>query len=296
MVRIAAILFTVILLFGCGGGGGGGGSRTPPPTRTPQALPPPTFSDAAIVPAFNAVLRRSDSLHISDLFGKFRGETYQASTYCSKTACTVDDYATLDVRDVRDLGLDESLRYSGVGEKNGVRIAEARGRAVAFGFPADVLSYGAWLDHSAFSFDLATVISGRLEGISLAGLQIGYGVSVGDDTGTRPTGSATWRGIMVGGTDINGPAQAILGDATLTYSMGGNDLDVSFTNIRNLATGGSFQSMRWSSLPVSADGSFRQETSLRDIEGRFYGPGNAEVGGVFVHQPAQAVGAFGARR
>ena len=299
---IAAILVTVVLLFGCGGGGGGGGSRVPqqPSTRVPGDLSPPTFTDASIVPAFNEVVQRSDSLIVSDLFGKFRGETFEAPTRCSKTACTIDlgsGYtATTDVRDARDLGLDENLEYSGVGEKHGIRIAEARGRSTGLGFPADVLSYGAWLDHSAFDFDLYTIVSGTLGDVDLAGLQIGGAVSIGDDTGSRPTGNATYRGVMVGGTDVNGPPQALLGDATLLYDMGRNDLDVSFTNIKNLATGGDFQDMRWSQLPVDSAGSFDQETSVRDIKGRFYGPNHAEVGGVFVHKPAQAVGAFGAKR
>ena len=84
------------------------------------------------------------------------------------------------------------------------------------------------------------------------------------------------------------------GPTKVMIHMGYLGLDVSFTNIKNLATGGNFQDMRWSRLSVDSAGSFDQETSVRDIKGRFYGPNHAEVGGVFVHEPAQAVGAFGA--
>lgn len=299
MKRFTAVLFTAILLAGCGGGGGGGGSSRSPTMETPPpSQPPPTFTDSEIIPSLNSIIQRSDSLILSDLAGKFRGETYAAPTSCTRMSCTTDlgyGYtSSSDLRDVRDLGLDTALRYSAVGEENGVRIAQVDGRSTFLGFPADYRGYGAWLDDSAFSVTLATIRNGRLEGVNLAGLEVGYGISIGNDTGTRPTGNATWRGIMVGGTDINGPVQSIRGNATLTYDVGRNDLDVAFTNNRIVDTGSRFQDMRWSNLSVDSTGSFKQETPQRDIEGRFYGPNHAEVGGVFVHP--EAIGAFGAQK
>ena len=46
-------------------------------------------------------------------------------------------------------------------------------------------------------------------------------------------------------------------------------------------------------LQVGTDGRFHQLTPTREIHGRFYGPGHAEVGGIFTHP--EAVGAFGAK-
>ena len=71
------------------------------------------------------------------------------------------------------------------------------------------------MDHSAFVVTLERVTRGTLYGQDLGGVTIGYALSIGDNTGSRPTGSATWRGIMVGGTgDVTSP-DVIQGDATL---------------------------------------------------------------------------------
>ena len=294
MIRHIAITFlAVFLVFGCGGGD----KKSSMPDPLVGGIQQPTFTDASIVPAVNAILSRSDSIIYSDLYGKFQGQVYLAPTTCYRTSCTIDlggGYtSTLDISDIRDEGLDESQRYSAVGEKNGVRIARVQGRTTSFGLSVDAESYGAWLSHSAFTFDIETIRSGSIGGVDLSGLQLGVGASIGNDTGSRPTGSATWRGVMVGATDINNP-QFIRGDATLVYDAGRNDLDVSFTGIYNLGTAARLQDLRWSDLAVDSSGSFGQETSARNIEGRFYGPGHSEVGGVFTHP--QAVGAFGARR
>lgn len=294
MERISAVLLTVVLLFGCGGGD----SKSSIPDPLVGGVQQPTFTDASIVPTVNGIIQRSDSIIVSDYVGKFRGETFLAPASCSRTRCTIDlglGYSgTLDLRDIRDTGLATTLGYSAEGERNGVRIARGQGRTTTFGLSVDATSYGAWLNHSAFTFDLETVRSGSLGGIDLAGLQVGVGASIGNDTGRRPLENATWRGIMVGGTDINGPPQTIRGDATVTYELNSNYVDVFFNNIYNLNTRARFQDLRWSDVYVDSTGSFSLETSLRKIHGRFYGPGHSEVGGVFVHP--QAVGAFGARR
>ena len=294
MGRILTILFTAVLLFGCGGGD----KKSSMPDPLIGGLQQPTFSDASIVPTINAIIQRSDSLIVSDYVGKFRGGTFLAPTSCSRTSCTIDlgyGYTSaVDLRDIRDAGIGTSLGYTAVGERNGVRIGRGQGRTTSFGLSVDATSYGAWLNHSAFTFDLETVRSGSIGGVDFSGLQIGVGASIGNDTGSRPMENATWRGIMVGGTDINGPPQTIRGDATATFDLNSNYVDVFSTNIFNLNTRARFQDLRWSDLNVDSTGSFFLETSTRKIHGRFYGPGHSEVGGVFVHP--QAIGAFGARR
>ena len=296
MARISAVLLTAIFLFGCGGGD----NKSSIPDPLVGGVQQPTFSDASIVPTINGIIRRSDSIIVSDYIGKFRGETFLAPTSCSRTRCTIDlgsGYSsTLDLRDIRDAGIATSLGYSAVGVRNDVRIARGQGHTTTFGLSVDATSYGAWLNHSAFTFDLETVRSGSIGGVDFSGLQIGVGASIGNDTGSRPMENATWRGIMVGGTDINGPPQTIRGDATVIFDLNSNYLDVFFTNIYNLNTRARFQDLRWSDLNVDSTGAYYLETSTRKIHGRFYGPGHSEVGGTFINLGAQAVGAFGARR
>ncbi len=65
MGRISAVLLTAILLFGCGGGD----KKSSMPDPLIGGLQQPTFSDASIVPTINAIIRRSDSIIVSDLIG-----------------------------------------------------------------------------------------------------------------------------------------------------------------------------------------------------------------------------------
>lgn len=60
--------------------------------------------------------------------------------------------------------------------------------------------FDAWLEHSSFAIlnESQTSEEGTVD--------VWYGLAVGDLTGTSPTGSATWLGIMVG-TPVAGNAR-----------------------------------------------------------------------------------------
>ncbi len=300
MLRSVCTLGVVLFLAACGGGGG----SAPLPTvdlTTPRltGLQPPSFSDAQILPMANAVLARSDSVTVSDLASaQGGGEAFYPTLCSSKTTCVTNlgsgTSVTWDIRDARDIGLDSNLNYSGVGEKHGVSLAQSQGRTTLFSFPADSTAYAGLLDHSMFGVSLDRIVSGTFQGVNLSGIEVAYSVSGGNDTGSRPVGSATWQGIMVGGTGGFDNPQWIQGDANVTWHLDQSTVDVAFTDVHNLATRARITDMRWSGVPVGSDGSFRQETAARDIEGRFYGPGHAEVGGIFAHP--NAIGAFGAKK
>ena len=101
---------------------------------------------------------------------------------------------------------------------------------------------------------------------------------------------------MLGGT-LGGGGDALQGDARIVYDLGHNALDAAFTDTYNLDTLQKrvVPEIRWSGVSVNSGRSFRQAVSSgNSIVGRFYGPGHAEVGGVFHH--ATAIGAFGATR
>lgn len=120
----------------------------------------------------------------------------------------------------------------------------------------------------------------------------------GERTGDRPTGTAIWRGVMVGTTHA-GPVRGdiLQGDAALTFTVaGGGSIQAAFTDIVNLdrnrphATPG----VRFTDVPVTGDGTFRKGELGNRIQGTLYGPGHAEVAGIFEH--SDIVGAFGAIR
>ena len=127
-----------------------------------------------------------------------------------------------------------------------------------------------------------------------------YGVALGERHG-RPggaSGSATWRGQMVGAALDNGGPLA--GEAALTYSFSANTVDVQMSNIRavgDVAPYSGSTSFTWSGLAVNSDGSFHiagynndrsgltYSTALHPtlgyIDGDFYGPNAEEVAGIF---------------
>ena len=115
----------------------------------------------------------------------------------------------------------------------------------------------------------------------------------------EPSGSATWRGAMVG-TDMRRSSK-LVGNAALVYSFVDNTIDVDITNIRKDTTAGMTSygdyngpnSFSWPDLPVNSDASFyirgygndRSGTGLHPtlgyIDGDFYGPNAEEAAGVF---------------
>ena len=127
-----------------------------------------------------------------------------------------------------------------------------------------------------------------------------YGVALGERHG-RPneaSGSATWRGQMIGAAMDNG--NPLAGESALTYSFSANTVDVRISNIRAVGevapyTGST--SFTWTGLAVNSDGSFyipgynndRSDLTLSSalhptlgyIDGDFYGPNAEEAAGIF---------------
>ena len=84
-----------------------------------------------------------------------------------------------------------------------------------------------------------------------------------------------------------------MGDATLTFDLSQSDIDVTFTNIRDIDSGRPHGPIIWQNIPVRS-GSFATGFIGNSIDGRFYGPNHEEVGGIFERN--QIAGAFGAKR
>ncbi|MBC6441913.1 MAG: hypothetical protein GDA53_02120 [Rhodobacteraceae bacterium] len=119
----------------------------------------------------------------------------------------------------------------------------------------------------------------------------------GDLTESRPTADATYTGLMVG-TPARGAQRDNLlqGDATLTFTAADNQLDATFSDIKDLDhnTAHSVTEVRFRDVPVSSGGTYAQGAGANRIEGAFYGTGHAETAGVFEQQGI--VGAYGAKK
>ena len=100
------------------------------------------------------------------------------------------------------------------------------------------------------------------------------------------------------GTDVKPGAtfgNRVAGEASLAIETVDNPtLDVAFTGIVDIETNASRADLHWNGLSVSEAGTFRSGSGDDAIEGTFYGPGHAEVGGVFERDLIS--GAFGAAR
>ena len=119
-----------------------------------------------------------------------------------------------------------------------------------------------------------------------------YAVSVGNATGSVPTGgSASWSGAMAGIDENSG--EFLLGDAMLAADFGSKEIDANFTNVRQVSNSAGKPDISFEDVPMSGDG-FSSDTVGNRILGAFYGAEHAEVGGVF--QSGTINGSFGASR
>ena len=254
----------------------------------------PSFTQAEILPAYLVVYTAADSLIVTDVPISYLNQALLAETTCTKSTCrSYEPFTGISSEWDLSVGDLQGVTYSAGGEKHGVKLAQAQENYEIDGIRFASSGYGGWMNYNTFDISYPQGTGGGLEGP----VEIAVASSAGNDTGSRPTGSATWIGLMLGGTNINGRAQALQGDARIVYNLGRNVLDAAFTDIYNLDTVQRHvvPELGWSGVSVARDGSFGQDvSSVNSIMGRFYGPGHAEVGGVF-HHPT-AIGAFGAKR
>ena len=161
----------------------------------------------------------------------------------------------------------------------------------------DYEAWGGWLEHSLFATRLTRF--GEEAGPS-AGASVVFGYSLGLSSGENPgaEGSARWEGLMLGRDVSASPSrgQVIRGDSDVTVEFGAAAItaDVAFTDIVNIETGAAQNDMAWRGMAVE-DGGFARRNAPGDaVSGRFYGPNEEEVGGVFERDGI--AGAFGGRR
>ena len=162
----------------------------------------------------------------------------------------------------------------------------------------DVHVYGGWLDHSLFATESVLL---RSDIFPDQGAMVSFSYSFGFSTEENPSaagGSARWEGLMIG-RDMRASAsrgQLVRGDADVTveFSGAGTTADVEFTDIANAGTDERYGDMTWRGIAVEKGGFARWNAPDDTISGRFYGPNEEEVGGIFERDGV--AGAFGGQR
>lgn len=277
------VTFAALTLAACGGGGGGGSVPQPVPDTRPivsavggQSL---NLSSVQIGAELTLQANLADTMRSTD-FHTIDGDLL-ASTTCRGAVCRV-----LGV-EIYPSDFDFGAgTFEAVTVLNGVSIVQGASRQTMDGETETSAGWGGWLDHTAF-----LVVGEAIEDAEGYGVGAGFGVSLGVAAGNVPvSGSATWRGVMIG---YDFPRdEGLLGDAALTADFATASVDVVFSDVHELETGAARAGFGFNDVPLSGTG-FASRVGGR-IEGAFYGPSHAEVGGIFEH--GNTIGAFGAQR
>ena len=229
---------------------------------------------------------------------------------CEGLECT----AVIQTIGIADHDL-EGNEYQAVMTYEGISFAQSRrvgGEIPIIGDSetTEVLTYGGWLDHHYFG--VQATFDGNTEDPSQVAI---FSYTFGNASGSNPeSGSGEWNGVAIGVNLLERFEDRSLLTADVTVSIADfldPTVDVLFDSIRDLRTGDALtvsgftvETVDWAGLDL-IDGSFSEElgevndplnpSQLRKrIEGRFYGPGHEEVGGIFEY--ASVVGSFGAER
>lgn len=196
---------------------------------------------------------------------------------------------------------------------NGIAMVQSRstGRTASANDPYDILSYGAWMNHSgffaeAYLYDLST-------GRSQENAAWTLGITTGNNPAPQSGQTLTWNGTMVGMQGSQAARQTsdpyserdfdpVQGDATVTVSDNGGNLEIGvmFTDIFHLnpANTGQIQDIVWTNSQIISGTNGRFTSTQHNLKAAFYGPNHEEVAGTYekVDVDDFMVGSFGARQ
>ncbi len=164
----------------------------------------------------------------------------------------------------------------------------AKGRYQADGY------YGA-MDHAAFGTGFYSYRDWERQDGSLWDFNInGTGVQ-GNISGSRPAGSATWEGRMVGYESglSSGDDPFVQGLARVTTALDSRRMDIDFDSITSMDQERSLADFGFHNIELNADGTF-DDFDDGMVEGAFFGPENEEAAGSFHKNSNNVTGSFGA--
>ena len=117
----------------------------------------------------------------------------------------------------------------------------------------------------------------------------------GDLSGTRPAGSATWEGHMLGHQSglAAGEDPFVQGRAQVSVSLRRNQVDIAFFGVQSMDRERSLSNFGYDDIPLESDGTF-DGFDEGPMEGAFFGPAHQEVAGMFHNSVNKVTGSFGA--
>ena len=119
----------------------------------------------------------------------------------------------------------------------------------------------------------------------------------GDQSGSRPSGGATWEGRMIGqerGVAV-GEDPFIQGRARVSASLDRNEVDIDFSGVTSMDYARSLPGFGFDGISLSSDGTFFGFDG-GTVEGALFGPEHQEVAGMFQKNANNVIGSFGAVR
>ena len=257
---------------------------SPPATELPPTIEELTRADYARIAEEANVL-----LH-TDMLGYLEGETTpeRVPVECRGDLCSIG-FSGL-IRASQSFNV-ESLELEILAGPHGIRQVVERGS----GTFSDTHALGGWMEFSLFA-SRASLLTNEIDP-DVGAVRVGsyaFGSATGDDP-TVMEGGATWQGFVVG-RDVSATENleaVVEGEARVFVDMGPDSLqaDVTFTDLLNSHTQQSYADIAWSDLAI-AEGGFAQRDAADDrITGRFFGPEQQEVAGIF--ERSGIAGAFG---
>ena len=201
-----------------------------------------------------------------------------------------------------------NVEYRSVMTYRSIPIVQARALHSAVGVvgddgrPGEEIAIGGILEHGYFMVSRGRINIGRDSENEEIGSD--HYIAFHDDS-TSVVSTGRWRGVLVGtGRNATSPLyrQFIMGDVDVTVELGTSrfrgtvwrDIDVDFSNIRNIDTGATvtLSRMRWEFDNQCCKGAGIGLNTGLEID--FRGPNDEEAFGVF--EVEEAFGAFGAKK
>ena len=175
----------------------------------------------------------ADTVVVGDILFYASGQRgIRVPSSCSGARCTLTyqgESVTFDVREI-DPRSTVNVRITGAHVRNGVQVARGR-------FSDQGVHFDMWGTSATYS----AAVSGQGQ-TTIQGVPVGFviPISVGEGSGTNPvSGSAIWTGAMAG-TRVSGasPGPAVTGDARMQIDFSDVSLDLEFTQIAEISSGG----------------------------------------------------------